>query len=128
MTRNIPLETINPGVVPPWTDPTEGIIQKSEEDATKSHNSIREVARNDPEHLIVYMDGSDIKGETGAAAYASSIWTKAATHMGPSTATNIAAAEIRGITMANLISIKQRRPPKFLTIFTDSQAAIRAVR
>jgi ribonuclease HI len=123
-----PLETVIPGSFAPWEKPPTVTIHKDAEEATKSHNAICRAANSDPDHLITYTDGSQIGGWVGAAASAPKLKKDLANFMGSSSESNIAAAEVRGLTLATMIASLEQRAPRKLTIFSDSQAAMQAVK
>jgi ribonuclease HI len=103
-------------------------ILPDKEQAIKAHDAIARGASNDPTHLLTYTDGSHIDGWVAAAACARSINRDLANFMGSGHISNIAAAEVRGLALAALIASYEDFPPKKLTIFTDSQAAIQAAK
>jgi ribonuclease HI/exonuclease III len=126
---DIPLEVIQPGCFTPWEEAPEVTIVRSYQNATKNHDAIHDMAKRDDTHLIVYTDGSLINSQVGSAAYAPKTDTQAATHMGTSKVSHIAAAEVRGITLACSIALQHKAHPlKKLTIFADSQAALQAIK
>ena len=83
--------------------------------------------------LAVYTDGSGINGKVGAAAVLPERQRIAQAYLGNEAAAIVYAAELQGILMVlQLICDEAREGSRWryrrATIFTDSQAAIRAVR
>jgi ribonuclease HI len=123
------LEKLCQHVVPPWWTPPTIRIAESKETAIKEHDA------TDPGKICIYSDASAINGHVGAAALVvdrihESYSTKRRAYMGKSTTSNIYAAELRGIEMAFQIALDicaSTNTPDSCVVFTDSQAAIRAI-
>jgi ribonuclease HI len=111
----------------PWTPPIK-IVINNQNQATNAHNTITA----DPNQIILYSDGSGHQGQVGAAATAPALNATRTDLLGPEAAATVYAAELCGIAMAAEIleehALKQTAPalPK-ATIFSDSQAAVRAL-
>jgi ribonuclease HI len=88
------------------------------------------MTRNTYNHLQTYTDGSGINGQVGAAAVSPAIKKAMQLYMGDETISTIFAAELQGIRLALDITLAEwergERRTK-VTIYTDNQAAIRAV-
>jgi ribonuclease HI len=83
--------------------------------------------------LILYTDGSGIEGRVGAAAIAGLEDQHAHSQMGDDDTSTVYAAELHGIEMALTLPSESTeswatRGKKGLVIFTDSQAALKALR
>lgn len=125
-------ERIRPGLFNPWDQPIHTVIPPTEA-AKHAHDRALQEAMDAPNHMCIYTDGSDISGEVGAAAFNAKNGTNDSRYIGPSTTANNYAAELIALILAMDMVLKEaslvderRRPPK-ATIFSDSQAAIRAV-
>lgn len=122
------LEMRQPHSVPPWWTPPSVRINPSAESAIQEHDA------TDPGTIRVYTDGSAINGHVGAAAvtlaHQNGVQKKRIEYMGLSTTSTVYAAELRGLVLALQIVLEIHetalRPGK-CAIFTDNQAALRAI-
>jgi hypothetical protein len=56
-------------VVPPWWTPPQINIADTAEKARKHHDRVQRESGQEPGHLVLYSDGSDIKGRVGASSW-----------------------------------------------------------
>jgi hypothetical protein len=112
-----------PFAVPPWWEPPGIVIAKDKETAKAAHTSLTATRGHD---LRVYTDGSGINGKIGAAAVAPEVQITRTAYLGRDDTHTVYSAELEGIFMAITIALAQPYHNR-LTIFTDSQSAIRAV-
>lgn len=83
--------------------------------------------------LILYTDGSGTEGKIGAAAIVNPEEEYAHSQMGDEETSTVYAAELRAIEMALALVLQSTEPwtapaKNGLVIFTDSQAALKALR
>jgi ribonuclease HI len=123
------LEKRQQHVVPPWWTPPVTHIDNSAEEAIKRHDT------TDSQTLRVYTDGSGIDGHVGAAAVVLNmpvvdVLAKRTEYMGTTTTSTVYAAELRGIGLGlqMILDVQTKtNTPSQCVIFTDNQAAIRAM-
>ena len=124
------LEKRQPHPVPPWWKAPSVQISLSAEEAIREHDSTK------PGVIRIYTDGSGINGHVGAAAVTLSqpengVRTKRLEYMGTANTSTVYAAELRGVVLAlQILRDVQARTgsPGACVIFTDNQAALRALR
>jgi ribonuclease HI len=81
----------------------------------------------------MYTDGSEIEGKVGAAAYSHRGATHETRYLGTDKESNVYAAELVAMNLALQIVMKAKQDPatryrtKATTIFSDSQAALKAI-
>jgi ribonuclease HI/endonuclease/exonuclease/phosphatase family metal-dependent hydrolase len=125
-------ELIRAGLFPPWERPPK-IKIPSRKMGQIAHDCALEAARKDDNHWVTYTDGSEIEEEVGAAAYNSTKGIRSTRWLGNNTVSNVYAGELVGIIMALDQALKAREgqiawdKPKALTIFSDSQAGLKAI-
>jgi ribonuclease HI len=115
------LESIHPFIVAPYWTPPEVVIDENAEIAMKQH----ETTRQDQSVTAVYTDGSGINGRVGAAAVCPQCNETRSVYMGEQSEATVYAAELQGILLALIIIL--RRQIQHAIIFTDNQAALRAL-
>jgi len=118
-------ETIEPYIRPPWW------ISKAKvriEDTTDGARNQHDETLNHPNALTVaiYTDGSGIENRVGAAAYNSSANEVSHQHLGDVTRFDVYAAELTALRLAAQ-QIRNLCESYRYHIFTDSQAALRAI-
>jgi len=100
----------------PWRINIAGAAKKQHDETVHNSQTIR-----------IYMDGSGIKGQIGAAAHCPELSKTAMQHVGPETEFNVYAAELLAINMA-VNTVKAlcgpNTPYRECTIYADSQPAI----
>ena len=109
--------------VPPWWQAPKFRIAKDSTRAIKQHNGILKKAQ--VSDLIVYTDGSDIQDRVGAAAYSPTHQLIRQSYAGHQSMSTVYVAELIGIQLA--LAMAKEAPTNSITIFTDNQAAVRAV-
>jgi ribonuclease HI len=117
------LETIIPHTVELWRMPPGVTIDNTIEAAEQTHNRI--TTATDPP-LAIYTDGSSINGKVGAAAVAPQLEVVKTAYMGKATDSTVYVAELEEIRMAMDIAAEQHHSR--IAIFTDNQAALRAIK
>lgn len=114
---------------PPWWKPPETVIEDREK-ALASHATIKEM----PKMLSLYTDGSGYEGHIGASLHVPQMGgLTQKRHLGPEEVATVYTGELSGLDMATqLLEQLCRRGgiQRFdkAVIFTDSQAAIKALR
>jgi ribonuclease HI len=118
------IETIHPFIVPPWWETPETSIEDTREKALQAHKE----ALRSPNGIVAYTDGSATDGGVGAAVV-SNLGTRRFQIGTPDTHT-VYAAELTGIDEAlrQLLAYQPNLPSKVMTIYTDNQATIQALR
>lgn len=118
-----------PFFVVPWWKPPQIIIARNDEEATVIHDAIITADT----HLAIYIDGSDIDGQVRAPAVTlftsvkvqpPIIADRRQAYLSPLTNYTVYSGELIGLDLAMRIAENQRIS---VTIFTDNQAAIRAI-
>jgi ribonuclease HI len=117
-------ERIRPYLVQPWWKPPTTRIESSADAAIQQHDSFI----NSQDGLAIYSDGSGINGKIGAAAVCPAINATEDVYLGSSKHFTVYAAELAGIAGALLIAQRRGYDHTKVHIYTDNQAAIRAVR
>ena len=118
-------ETIEPYIRPPWWVPKVKIkIEATKDNAKDQHDEICE--RPKALTVAIYTDGSGIENKIGAAAYNSSANEVGHQHLGDVTQFNVYAAELTALHLA-VQQIQNPHEGRVHRIFTDSQAALRAI-
>jgi len=121
-----PLETIRPYIRPPWRQPQANVqIQLTKKAAKSRHDEI--TCHPDPQTMYIYTDGSGINGHVGAAAYSPTLNTTSHQYLGEENSFNVFAAELTAIDLAMEMIKTSKTSHKKHIIFTDSQAATKAV-
>ena len=121
-----PLETIDPYVRPPWWTLKATIhIDGSKEEAKGFH--LTTTAIKNAKTLYIYTDGSGIEGKIGAAMFKATTQQTNLRYLGSERDSLVFAAELEAIQMA--IIYIQLHPRQFneCRIFSDSQAALKAI-
>ena len=77
-----PIEVIRPEIIYLQTKLLKIYITKGIEVGKLEYNQIIQEAKNNLGHVLVYTDGSEIKGEVGALAYILELETKVANYIG----------------------------------------------
>ena len=129
------LEQLDHSANPPWWTPLNpsrvqvNITQQKKEEASKAHTSLINTLLNDPQHLLLYTDGSQTKGSfcgTGMVSiHAQHPHSEAMWSLGKHV--EVYDAELFGILQATDHArqwIEQNRDIKTIWIFVDNQAAI----
>lgn len=122
------LERHYPAITPPWWKPPMIRIAPDRQTAIKEHDLLAKKAT--AHNMIIYTDGSDIRGHVGGAAATKtkSGWNYRLAYLGRSTQTTVYAAELAGLLQALQMGYTTDGPIRTLTIFTDNQAAIHSAR
>ena len=115
------LELRKPFLTPVWWEPPEICILDNAESARARHDQI--LAKDTG--LVIYTDGSAVNGKVGAAAIQYCTSAKRQMFLGRTPEANVFLAELLAIDMA--LKLAQSQARKDITIFSDSQAAIRAI-
>jgi ribonuclease HI len=130
--RTFPRELIQPGLFAPWERPLEMLIPSAEA-GESMHNAAFEEARNNPHHWCMYTDGSEIEEKVGAAAYSHRGGSHESRYLGTNRESNVYAAELVAMNLALQMLMKAKQSsttkyhPRIGTIFSDSQAALKAI-
>lgn len=77
-------------------------------------------------HLLLYLDGSDIKGRVGASSWCPKLKRQIGADLGPTSKATVYAAELLGILYSIIIVVTTRNVER-ATLFVDNQAAIQLV-
>ena len=119
------IEAIEPYIRPPWWEPKIHIqVEATKNDAKAKHD---ELQKRTPCPTI-YTDGSGIQGKVGAATYNSGTSLAMRQHLGSDRHYNVFAAEVYALSMAaKAITECSDQKTRTYRIFTDSQAAIKAI-
>ena len=120
------METIKASIHPPWWNgPTHISIEVDKVAARKLHDEEPPTTNT----LTVYMDGSRIEGEIGAAAHCPANGRTLRQHIGKASEYNMYTAEVHAVQLGAEI-IEEAMITKAYTkciIYADSQPAIRAI-
>jgi len=120
------METIKASIHPPWWNgPTHISIEVDKVAARKLHDEEPPTTNT----LTVYMDGSRIEGEIGAAAHCPANGRTLRQHIGKASEYNMYTAEVHAVQLGAEI-IEEAMKAKTYTkgiIYADSQPAIRAI-
>lgn len=118
------LELRKPFLTPTWWQPPEMHISSSAEIARAKHDQT--LSRNlGP---IFYTDGSAVNGKVGAVAIQHGTPATRQTFLGRAPEATVFLAELQGIDMAlEMALIARPQPGEEVTIFSDSQAALKAI-
>jgi ribonuclease HI len=114
------LESIKPFIAAPYWTPPEVIIDSNAEMAIEQHGKVAKQPVT-----ALYTDGSGINGRVGAAAVCPQCNETRSVYMGEQSEATVYAAELQGILLALIIIL--RRQIQHAIIFTDNQAALRAL-
>ena len=119
-------EFIEPFIRPPWWLPKAQItIAETKDDAKAMHDKI--LQNTCPETTrCIYTDGSGIQGKIGAATFELATNTATQQHLGGENHFNVFAAEASALATAAELALHSNWPKRNI-IFTDSQAAAKAV-
>ena len=115
------LELRKPFLTPTWWEPPETYVSDTAEAAMATHDQT--VFKNSD--LVFYTDGSAINGKVGAAAVQCNNLAIRKIFLGRIPEANVFLAELLAIDMA--LKTAQSYPERDVTIFSDSQAAIKAI-
>jgi ribonuclease HI len=113
-------------VAPPWWTPPQISIADTASEATKHHNRIHQQSKNNPKHLLMYSDGSDIKGRVGASSWCPKLKRQIGADLGPTSKATVYAAELLGILYSTITAVTAKGV-ETVTLFVDNQAAIQSV-
>ena len=122
------IEKHQPAITPPWWSPPSIRIAPDREAGIQEHDAI--VGKATSRNLIIYTDGSDIRGHVGGAATTKTPrgWSYRMAYLGKSDQTTVYAAELAGLLQALQMGRDIGYTVDTVTIFTDNQAAIRSAR
>jgi exonuclease III/ribonuclease HI len=112
-------------VVPPWWTPPQTHIAATAQEGTREHDRIQRECKENPRHLILYSDGSDIGGRVGASSWCPKLRRQMWADLGPTSRATVYAAELLGI-LYSLITAVTAKDIKRATLFVDNQAAIQS--
>ena len=119
-------EFIEPFIRPPWWLPKAQItIAETKDDAKAMHDKILQNTCLGTTRYI-YTDGSGIQGKIGAATFEPATNTATQQHLGGENHFNVFAAEASALATAAELALHSNWPKRNI-IFTDSQAAAKAV-
>jgi exonuclease III len=116
------LEKVLPFIVPPNWEPPNIYIDV---DRDRARQRVQEVEEKRSPHY--FTDGSGINGKVGTACVDGLTRRKAVAYLGKEEDYTVYSAELAGILLALLTAKQATIPLKAITIFTDNQAAIRAI-
>ena len=108
-------------LTPVWWEPPKICILDNAESARARHNQI--LAKDT--RLVIYTDGSVVNGKVGAAAIQYCTSAKQQMFLSQTSEANVFLAELLAIDM--VLKLAQSQARKDITIFSNSQAAIRAI-
>ena len=132
-------EAIRTELFPLWEEPPEVTIpktilgQNTKQSGRNAHDRALLDAKEEPGHEVFYTDGSEIKGQVGAATYNQKEKTGDSRSLGDNQTANVYAGELVGITMAldKILKAHKHRSqddqPRKATIFSDSRASLQAI-
>ena len=92
-----PIEVIRLEIIYPQTKLLKIYITKGIEAGKLKYNQIIQEAKNNLGHVLVYIDGSKIKGEVGALVCILELGTKAANYIGTNQVSTVYIGELRGL-------------------------------
>ena len=113
-------------MAPLWWTPPRISIASTASEATKYHDRIYQQSKKDQKHLLMYSDGSDIKGRVGASSWCPKLNRQMGVDLGPTSKATVYTAELLGI-LYSIITAVTAREVKTVTLFVDNQAAIQSV-
>ena len=118
------IEVIRLEIIYLWTKPPKIYITKGTEVGKLKYNQIVQKAKNNLGHILVYIDGSKIKGEVGALVYILKLKTKAANYIGMNQVSTVYVGELKGLQLALNLVFKYLLLIRRLIIFIDNQVVI----
>ena len=114
------MEVIRPEIICLWTEPPKIYIIKGTEAGKLEYNQIIQEAKNNLRHVLVYINGSEIKGEVGASACILELGIKAANYMGMNQVSMVYIRELRGLQLALDLVFKYLLLIRRFIIFIDN--------